>query len=313
MYQEKTNCLIGKPTWRSIIAFSIGMNAMSLSVAWSETVSQIDAIEQTYHLHSKHTLAEVVIEKHYASNSEFRGLFGAGWCSDLDGKIETYADKSIRYLGCDIGSARLIDPRLSVNSVSKTSTGFSRLREDGAIQSFDRRGRLVGLLFSEKNKRQPLVLLYDDKDKPERIVSVQSRVDVFYSEEFRFIQSFRGQSQVIHFSYRNDLLISNETETYLYDRQRNLRNRASGNVSEAVDYHHDRGMVAKIERRIATSPGERLVISLDANDESGEIEINAERGAEMHPVRILYHIKQKTLELVGDQETARQIFAWIKS
>ena len=54
-------------------------------------------------------------------------------------------------------------------------------------------------------------------------------------------------------------------------------------------------------------------MALVADGESEEIQINAERGAEMRPVRILYHMQRKTLDLIGDRETARRILDWIKS
>lgn len=294
----------------------IGMTFICMMISaksLAETVSQIDAIEQTYHLHSKHIIDDVIIEKHYSSNSEFRGRFGFGWCSDLDGKVEKYADLSVRYSGCDITNARLLDPRLSAEELVKTQAGYRRVREDGAIQSFDAKGRLVFLKFAEGSNRDSLIINYIDNDRPDHIIGVRRRIDIRYNNNFDLIETLRGSVITLQFSYRLDFLVLNAMETYDYGPNRGLTRRLTSEMNETVDYQSTGRSVRRVEKRFRASPEERLLMALVANGESEEIQINAERGAEMRPVRILYHMQRKTLDLIGDRETARRILDWIKS
>ncbi len=276
----------------------------------SKTVSQIDAIEQTYHLYSKHVVAGAVVEKRYSSSSEYRGFFGFGWCSDLDGRIDKYADQSIRYSGCDITNAKLLDPRTSAKEVVKLDRGYSRVREDGVVQIFDEEGRLISL----RNLSRPtLRISYSQGSCPNLIIGVRGQIEVHYNKDFDLIESLRGGKEALQFGYQLDLLVYNVTEAYLYSPQRTLSQRSSATVRETVDYESGRRLVSRVEKRLRASPDERLVISLVASGESEEIQINAERGAEMRPVRILYHMQRRTLNLFGDRETARRILEWMKS
>jgi hypothetical protein len=281
----------------------------------SETVSQIDAIAQTYHLYSKHVVDDVVVEKRYSSSSEYRGLFGFGWCSDLDGRVDKYADQSIRFSGCDITNANLLDPRKSATQISKLDRGYRRVREDGAVQIFDKDGRLISLEFTnqQSNQRASLMFKYSQSSRPDQIVSVRSRIDLQYNSDFDLIESLRGSRQALRFAYRLDLLVLNVTESYSYTPHRGVSQRSSAELRETVDYEPGGRLVVRVEKRFRASPDERLLMSLVANGESDEIQINAERGAEMRPVRILYHLQRKTLDLFGDRETARRILEWMKS
>jgi hypothetical protein len=276
----------------------------------AETVSQIDAIEQTYHLYSKQIVDDVVFEKRYSSSSEYRGLFGFGWCSDFDGKVEQYADQSIRYSGCDITNAKLLDPRSSAKEIVKLNRGYRRVREDGAVQIFDKEGRLISL---HTIGRAPLILKYSKESRPNQIIGVRSRIDIQYNQDFDLVESLRGSKEVLQFVYRLDLLVYNVTEAYSYTPQRTVSQRSSSELRETVEYRTSSRLVSRVEKRFRDSPNERLLMSLEANGESEEIQINAERGAEMRPVRILYHLQRKTLDLLGDRETARRILEWMKS
>lgn len=294
----------------------IGITSICLMISvqsLAETVSQIDAIEQTYHLHSKHIIDDVIIEKHYSSKSEFRGRFGFGWCSDLDGKVEKYADLSVRYNGCDISTAMLLDPRFSAKEVLRTMSGYRRVREDGAIQSFDTKGRLISLRFAEGTGRDPLLINYNQSDAPDHLLGARTRVDIRYDKNFGLIETLRGRATALQFAYRLDFLIFNETETYDYGFHRGLTRRSTTAMTESVEYRSAGRSVSRVEKRFRASPEERLLMSLVGDGESEEIQINAERGAEMRPVRILYHMQRKTLDLIGDRETARRILDWIKS
>lgn len=276
----------------------------------AETVSQIDAIEQTYHLYSKQIIDDIVLEKRYSSSSEYRGLFGFGWCSDLDGRVEKYADQSIRYSGCDITNAKLLDPRSSAKEIVKLNHGYRRVREDGAVQIFDRDGRMISL---KALGRGPLNLSYSKESRPNQIIGARNQIEIQYNQNFDLIESLRGSKEVLQFAYRLDLLVFNVTEAYSYSPQRSVSERSSSELRETVEYRSGSRRVSRVEKRFRASPDERLLMSLEANGESEEIRINAERGAEMRPVRILYHLQRKTLDLFGDRETARRILEWMKS
>jgi hypothetical protein len=294
----------------------IGVTAISLAVSVDSmcaTVSQIDAVEQTYHLYSKHVIDDVVVEKRYSSNSEFRGLFGFGWCSDLDGRVDKYADQSIRYTGCDISTGMLLDPRVSAKEVVVSSTGYRRVREDGAIQSFDQAGRLKALRFPKASGREALLLNYFESVRPNQVIGVRSQIEIRYDRDFELIQTLHGRTGEIHFGYRLDLLVFNATETYTYTPRRALSRRTSSEIRETVDYEPGHRLVRRVEKRLRASPDERLLMSLVASGQSEEIQINAERGADLRPVRILYHMQRRTLDLIGDRETARRILDWLKS
>lgn len=294
-------------------ASMVAISVCAVSLGHARTVSQIDAIERSYQLQSDDTISELKINRHYSSNSEFRGLFGFGWCSDLDGAVQIYADQSVRYLGCNMINGEQLDPRVTGASLEKLKNGFQRRREDGALQVFDKSGRLVELRFQELQGRKNIHLKYGVGERPTSILGGKREVEISYSRDLDLVEELLAGKEQLRFAYRLDVMIFNGSEFYEYGTHRRIVRRVAGEVSEDINYGHEESYLAKVERRLRTAPDQRLLMSLEANEESGEIEIKAERGTEMYPVRILYDLRLRELNLSGDRETARRILYWIKS
>src|SRR4051812_20216549 len=77
--------------------------------------SAINPITQAYTVSEVDELAGFKMRRTYSSGSVFRGHFGAGWCSEIDGRILIYDRGEIRYRGCDIVSADLVNARKEVD------------------------------------------------------------------------------------------------------------------------------------------------------------------------------------------------------
>lgn len=280
--------------------------------------SQFDAVTGDYRLSSNSH--HIGIRLIYSSKSRHRGLFGWGWCSDLDAEIKKSESGSHVYRGCELPTADLVDPREAVKNLRLLADGrMRRVREDGTEQTFDQVGNLISL----KSPSGETVTILRKND----ILLVQAirTFKVVVDREHRLVKEIEQLSsedgvmagRVWTLRFDGVFMASFGNETYQYDAFRRMirRERAVGTPKlerELVGYRADGEGIGRFERQ-AASPERRLLVTVRVSEESGKIEIKAERGAEMHPVRIFYDIHLKTLELFGDRQTARSLLRHLKS
>lgn len=286
-------------------------------------VSQFDAITGDYRLSSQRH-SRMGIELIYSSKSRHRGLFGWGWCSDLDASIKRSDSGKFVYLGCEFPSGDLVDPREAGKELKFLANGrILRARGDGVEQVFGRDGGLIEL-------RRPSGETASIVRKEDVILVMSARsVRVVVDPELRLareIEEVRMRSVTFEtedaaskwrLKFDGSFLAGLGNETYQYDAYRRMivRERADGSPGlerELVGYLPDGRGIGRFERQ-AASPENRLLVTVRVSEESGKIEIKAERGAEMHPVRIFYDIQMKTLELFGDRQTARSLLQHLMS
>ncbi len=285
--------------------------------------SSLNPFTQTYIVKEFDRFGSTELKRTYSSGTVFRGHFGAGWCSEIDGKINLYDGGEIRYRGCDTESADLVDSRASQRFIRRTATGFERLRDDGATQTFTANGYLEKI-----NRRDGEIRILRDPEMIPIEITFQAqpgariektRID-FYAREsdttFALVKSI-GTNLV--FKYRGQMLSEALEDRatkarYSYDDQLNMISRMSTIERETIDYDNREDRVTGIVRSLAFGQ-ERLLLAIGRDEKSGMIEmkIEVERGAETHPVRILYNATTHRLQLDGDRNIARIILSLIRA
>lgn len=295
-----------------VIALAVVL-AASKSYAESslELVSQFDAMTGDYRLSRK---KEDGIQLKYSTQSRFRGMFGWGWCSDLDAKLVKSASGSIVFRGCEVSTVNIVDPRVAAQELKLNRDGtYQRRRLDGDIQIFAQDGNLQGLIRSNgevvRVRRSQSAVYMEGRQITKLVTDTESGAVIEIQEGDRGLWKLR---------FDGAMLVRFGEENYQYDVFRRMIRReygalsVSGPVRELVGYRSDGIGIGRFERQ-AASPEERLLVMMRVNEESGKIEIEAERGAEMHPVRILYDLRLRTLELLGDRKTARSVLRYLMS
>lgn len=283
-------------------------------------MSQFDAVSGDYRLSSSEAArsGRTGIRLQYSSKSRHRGLFGWGWCSDLDAEIKKSESGVYTYRGCEFPSADIADPRDTNGNMRVLPGGrIQRTRGDGVEQTFDSDGALVSLKSPSGEiatiSRTDTVILFQAARTYKVSVDREHRLAKEIEEIGRDRESIRSWS----LKFDGVFLARLGGETYQYDAYRRMIRRERATVTgglerELVGYRADDGGIGRFERQ-AASPENRLLVTVRVSEESGKIEIKAERGAEMHPVRIFYDMHLKTLELFGDRQTARSLLRHLMS
>lgn len=259
------------------------------------------------------SVGQLQLRRVYSSNSVFRGHFGPGWCSELDGQVLQYEGGELRYRGCDIVTADLVDARQS--AVRVFSNGFWRTREDGATQVFNRAGLLVrvvrgdvGFQIRRDTLGYPLSIeIQNSRGNPR----TELKIELESKRVAPYFALIKALGERMRFEFSRGLLISSrDSVKYVYDNQLNMIERTTNEEHESIAYDEVSDRVVGVERSAAFRR-ERLAVM--RNEQSGMIEmkIEVERGAEMHPVRILYHVATRRVSLEGDRGTARILLKWI--
>ncbi len=319
-----TSALTTTPKRRPILKIVITKTALPLILLFTlpaAAKSLINPLTQAYSVNNADQFGGLTFKRTYSSGSVFRGHFGPGWCSELDGRVYAYDGGELRYRGCDVESADLIDARKTAKTIRRTSAGFERQREDGAKQIFNSAGYLSKVIRTDGE-----FMIHRDSDMSpqELIVRVRNNetklnieLDTRQSEVcFALIKAI-GKN--VSYGYRDGLLTNRFdgnkiTSSYSYDDQLNMTLRTANGEVEIIDYDDFKDRVVRIERSSAFGR-ERLLLAITRNEKSGMIEmkIEVERGAEMHPVRILYDVATHRVSLEGDRSVARLLLNWIRA
>jgi hypothetical protein len=308
-----------KPQYdRFSVATSI-LGAMAIVVGTSGALasdgeflsSQFDALNGDYRLINGNGSG---LRTQYSSRSRYRGYFGWGWCSDLDAKLVKSVSGALVYKGCDVATADIVDPRVGVKNLRKNLDGtYQRMLSNRDVQVFDQNGNLSKLIRSSGELIQFQYLadsILIEAEQQTRVV-----LDVNRNLAVQLVQEGNVRIRVL---YDGFMLSQFGNERYQYDAFRRMVQReyralnGGGPIREMVGYRSDGIGIGRFERQ-AASPEGRLLVMVRVNEESGKIEIEAERGAEMYPVRILYDMRLRTLELLGNRKTARSVLTYLMS
>ncbi len=249
----------------------------------------------------------------YSSRSTFRGLFGFGWCSSLDGRVVARLSgnrEQLFFYGCDQRSGQALDPRLAGKSIRRRGLEYTRVDEQGRVIEFDSAGRVVkvgphsfewrdrSLLYRSTTGEESLVLLRDWYGGLRLVVQWGAQ---------RFAYSEQG------------LLISDSVRVFTYNRFRNIvRSRFMSKDSSIEEYFYDDvGDRLRSVMRQTPQGVERLRLDAGGGDgrtvqETNEIAMELKRGAEMRPVRILYDRLRGALQIEGGDDAAQLILNWLK-
>lgn len=294
-------------------------------VSTAKADSSIDPILQIYFVTDLDQAGSIDLKRSYSSASTFRGHFGTGWCSELDARIRIYADHEIRYRGCDLETAAALDQRTAARAVLRGNFGFRRLREDGATQIFSREGFLDRIVRPDADIR----IRRDDRGRPREL---QIRARNFGAQQKVMITTIDDADsedpdlllvsmidQVV-FQYKDAMLTKTNGSRFSYDDNLNMTLRLRGGLSEVIEYEKKEDRVSRITRS-ATFGRDRLLLAIVRTGKSIEAGIElkvekvneGERGAEMHPVRILYNRETHRLSLEGDRDVARMILKWLRT
>lgn len=291
----------------------------------AEASAKIDPVTQIYTVNEIETFANFNFKRSYSSRSIFRGHFGTGWCSELDGRILTYDGGEMRYRGCDVESALLVDARESVATIRRIATGFSRLREDGATQFFNQDGYLTKVIRSDGELR---ILRKTDHTPAELSVRTATRsgkykIEIAPSAGDVGAAIIRAIGSKSRYEYSGQMLTTWSGERrirarYAYDDHLNMTSYESdlptAGRREIVKYDDLTDRAIRFERSSAFER-ERLLLTMNVNEKSGTIEMNVEveRGEETHPVSILYNLKTRHILLEGSRDAARLLLSWMRT
>ncbi len=295
------------------------MRAMILGVMVTLSATQghsevaVDPFEQALLVDLKIETQKEGLRIRYSSRSTFRGLFGFGWCSPLDGRVvvsRSGGREQLLYYGCDLRSGRTLDPRVAGQSVRRRGLEYTRVNESGQAVEFDSAGRVI--------KLGPHSLTWFDGYVIYRSIHGDERVVT--------LGAWYGGLQMVArwgdrtFSYSEQgLLLSDSVRVLTYNRYRNIvrmRTQADGARVEEYSYDDARDRLRAVTRQ--TPDGvERLWLDVRGGDgrmtqERSEIEIELRRGAEMRPVRILYDRLRGALRIDGGQDAAALILSWLR-
>ncbi len=319
-----TSTLTTTPKRRPILKIVITEAALAFILLLTPPAtakSLINPLSQAYSVSDGDQFARLTLKRTYSSGSVFRGHFGPGWCSEFDGRVSTYAGGELRYRGCDVDSADLVDARIAGKSVRRTSAGFERKREDGAKQFFNSAGYLSRVIRTDGE----FTITRDADMNPQELVILARNTEARFKIEIETRQNeacfalIRFIGKNVSYVYRDGLLTNRFdgnkiTSSYSYDDQLNMTTRLASGESEIIEYDDLRDRVVRIERSSAFGR-ERLLLAIARNEKSGMIEmkIEVERGAEMHPVRILYDTVTHRVSLEGDRNVAKLLLNWIRA
>lgn len=292
--------------------------------------SQYDALSGTFEVETRDLGFQLV----FNSGSRYRGIFGWGWCSDLDASLEISKSGLIIYRGCDFPSGDIEDPRQAAKRIKKVPGRdlYQRVRGDGLIQVFSSKGSLIELKSNPFKKILSLELenntylvrsSYRSADT-EQDIEVYSETNVFFNKESGFVErvSVSGaRSFSLTPSYRGLLLAGLGTYHFQYDRyyrlilssrRIGLANRQDKEAREYWGYRPGGGGVDRYER-VGASREDRLLVMVKSSDGSEKLRIEARRGAEMHPAFVLYDEQTETIDVRGDQKTLSDLLQLIRS
>jgi YD repeat-containing protein len=218
---------LAAPAWGSVNMWSGG-----LTQTWT------DLETPTSSLHLRRT---------YHSRSIHEGIFGFGWCTELETGLRTLPDGSWRLRDCDRGEAIHFSPSPTAPPLVLRNGLLEYRLQDGSLKSFSRDGKLIRIL---KPGGELITLGYSKDGRIERAVSSKGESLKFTFEtssgKVARVDSSRGRHSAYAYENGNLTLAVNESGGrihYSYDSLRNLgRVEYPDGSIEAITYDqaHDR-------------------------------------------------------------------------
>lgn len=202
-----------------------------------------------------------VLARTYESRSTHNGLFGFGWCSPLDTKLEKRGAAGWLLWQCGssleftASGATLKTALPRAGTLTKQGAKWVRRSPDGSLQVFDTVGRLVSWTL----QRAPGAarIFYDSDGLPREVLAPSGEALRFQVDPLRKrvtrIEGSGGRS--VEYEYRGPDLVKvknawNNVYTHSYDSLHNLiRTDFPDRTHEAIDYDADLDRVTSFKGR----------------------------------------------------------------
>lgn len=180
------------------------------------------------------------ISRIYSSRSLHIGLFGFGWCSEIDKKIEFPSTHEVMLNQCGIAKRFKQLPHKPRTYVAQNG---DRLILLGSIwmnyvgqtpqSSFSLTGQPTWIRI---NRRLNVKLLYSNQSLHEIRVNHIQRLKLTLTPDNRFIAQLRGQGKPLSYKYQDSNLIE-DTNKYNYDLVHNLVRIGSNGNDTIIRYN----------------------------------------------------------------------------
>lgn len=271
---------------------------------------RIDPIQQSLHFEAE----DFGVLRTYSSQSNFTGIFGVGWCSELDVQVDVYMDQSFRLRGCDPQDGRSLDPRAADSRLRKTQSGFERTRADEAREVFSAQGELLSIENRLQGRIEVRRSRLNERSQWAIRIGNQPELRIDFNREGR-VQTW-GSTQ---FSYKADELsgwhrAGRERVELEYDRWSNLkrwskwtrRQRESGQI----DYDHSLDEVRSFVREVGPHRQELSIRRSKSKRDARVLEWKP--GAEKSAARVLYDTVHGPLEVHGNSQALESLLDQIR-
>lgn len=188
----------------------------------------------------KVTSSDFGISRVYSSRSLHIGLFGFGWCSEIDQKVEFTTTHEVLLVQCGIAKRFKQLPRKPRTYVAQNgdrlillSSSWVHFVGQTPQSSFSSMGQPLWIRI---NKRMHVQLLYSNQALREIRVNHIQRLKAILTQDNRFIAELRGQSKPLLYKYQDSNLIE-DTNKYHYDLTHNLVRISSNGVDTNITYN----------------------------------------------------------------------------
>lgn len=251
------------------------MKTIFIILISSFAVADIDPLRGAFKLEA----SDYGISRIYSSRSLHIGLFGFGWCSEIDQKVELTFTHEVLLNHCGIVKRFKQLPRKPRTYVAQNGDrliylGSSWVYFVGQIpqSGYLKNGQPTWIRI---NNRMHVQLLYSNQNLHEIRVNHIQGLKVTLTQNNRFIEQLRGQGKSLLYRYQNFNLIE-DTKKYHYDFAHNLTKITSGGS----------------ETRIAYSNQFDRVESVNTPDCSTELEYR-----EFSTIKKVKYLRQKNLNI----------------
>lgn len=198
------------------------------------------------------------LRRFYSSRSLHDGLFGFGWCTDIEKRIDLRRSDQITLYDCTLSSEIIYrknangefeKPKDAPPSFARTFliTERAYVLKTPALQlTFDLRGRVSEISTGATRK---LAIQYTENGTPEKIRISTTELKLRMDPGKRYVAEITGPREIkITYAYRDRNLISvtlnqASAKSYAYDKLDNLTElNESPTKSEKIEYdaHYDR-------------------------------------------------------------------------
>ena len=209
--------------------------------------------------------------RNYSSRSLHQGIYGFGWCSEFEKKIQLETDK-LTLFNCKTESPLVFIPNPknptvfshSNQSLKKVGSYFLHFINNQLKATFDDRGRLQSWHGSDR-------IIFFEYDGAGLLKDIRwdkkTKLKIEWDQDFKKIKSIKSQTgSQVDLTYKEGDLIkvtdrnSNRSEDYSYDTNHNL----IATASEAVRYNSEQDTVSEITTTACTETYSYAAAGLEA-------------------------------------------------